>query len=148
MGIGQEFKTFVMRGNVVDLAVGIIIGAAFTSIVKSLVDDVIMPPLGLLFGNVDFKDLFWTLRDPAAAGPFLSLAEAQAAGAVTLNYGRFLNSVVAFLIVAAAVFLIVRQVNRLKSKPVKNDPVNKECPHCASTIPIKAKRCPLCTSTL
>lgn len=148
MGVVQEFKTFIVRGNVIDLAVGIIIGTAFGTIVKSLVDDIIMPPIGILLGNVDFKDLFWTLRDPTGAGPYITLAEAQAAGAVTMNYGRFFNSVVAFLIVAAAVFLLVRQVNRLKAKPAKEDPVKKECPFCVSTIPLKATRCPQCTSPL
>jgi|SRR5690554_980010 len=112
----KEFKTFAMRGNVIDMAVGIIIGAAFSSIVKSLVDDVIMPPIGLLLGNVDFSDLFLMLKEGSTAAPYATLAAAREAGAVTLNYGLFVNATVSFLIVAFAVFLLVRTINRLKAE--------------------------------
>jgi large conductance mechanosensitive channel len=141
----KEFKAFAMRGNVVDMAVGIIIGAAFGGIVKSLVDDVIMPPIGLLMGNVDFGNLFVVLKEGATAGPYASLAIAKAAGAVTLNYGIFVNSVVSFVIVAFAVFLLIRTLNRLKREETPA-PDTKDCPRCYSAIPIKATRCPHCTS--
>lgn len=146
----KEFKEFAMRGNVVDMAVGIIIGAAFGTIVKSLVDDVIMPPIGLLLGSVDFSDLFVTLKEGATAGPYLTLAAAKEAGAVTLSYGAFLNTVISFLIVAFSVFLLVKGMNSLKRKEEAPaaDPTTKECPYCFSTIPIKATKCPYCTSTL
>jgi len=147
----KEFKEFAMRGNVVDMAVGIIIGAAFGTIVKSLVDDIIMPPIGLLLGSVDFSDLFITLKDGAAvAGPYLTLADAKTAGAVTLGYGVFVNTVISFLIVAFSVFLLIKGLNKMKrqeeAKPA--DPTTKECPHCFSTIPIKATKCAHCTSNL
>lgn len=147
----KEFKEFAMRGNVVDMAVGIIIGAAFGTIVKSLVSDVIMPPIGLLLGNVDFSNLFILLKHGAeVSGPYASLADAQAAGAVTLNYGMFINTIISFLIVAFAVFMLVRSINKLKRKEEAPpaEPTTKECPHCYSTIPIKAVRCPMCTSEL
>jgi len=146
----KEFKEFAMRGNVVDMAVGIIIGAAFGSIVTSLVADVIMPPIGLLLGNVDFSNLFVTLRNGAAAGPYSSVAQAKAAGAVTLNYGLFINAIISFLIVAFAVFILIRAINKLKRPEVKpaTAPTTKECTYCYSTIPIKAVRCPACTSEL
>jgi large conductance mechanosensitive channel len=146
----KEFKEFAMRGNVVDMAVGIIIGAAFGTIVKSLVADVIMPPIGLLLGNVDFSNLFIVLKEGATAGPFASLADAQKAGAVTLNYGVFINTIISFLIVAFAVFLLVRNINKLKRKEEAPpaEPTTKECPQCLSTIPIMAKRCAFCTSEL
>jgi large conductance mechanosensitive channel len=146
----KEFKEFAMRGNVVDMAVGIIIGAAFGTIVKSLVADVIMPPIGLLLGNVDFSNLFIVLKHGTAAGPFATLADANAAGAVTLNYGMFINTVISFLIVAFAVFMLVRSMNKLKRKEVAPtpEPTTKECPFCFSTVPIKAVRCPHCTSDL
>ena len=146
----KEFKEFAMRGNVVDMAVGIIIGAAFGTIVKSLVADVIMPPIGLLLGNVDFSNLFIVLKEGATAGPFASLADAQKAGAVTLNYGLFVNTIISFLIVAFAVFLLVRSLNKLKRKEEAPpaEPTTKECPQCLSTIPIMAKRCAFCTSEL
>jgi large conductance mechanosensitive channel len=137
----KEFKEFAMRGNVLDLAVAVIIGAAFTLIVNSLVADIIMPPLGLLMGGMDFKDLFITLR----GGPYQSLAQAKVAGAPVIAYGNFINTVINFLIVAFAIFLLVKQVNRFK-KPVAS--TTKECPQCASTIPIKATRCAFCTSTV
>lgn len=142
----KEFKEFVMRGNVLDLAVGIIIGAAFGAIVKSLVDDLLMPPLGLALGNVDFTNMFAVLKEGAkAAGPYATLAEAKAAGAVTLNYGVFLNSVVAFLIVAFAIFLVVRVANRMRP-PAKTPATTKDCPYCRMPIPLAATRCPECTS--
>jgi large conductance mechanosensitive channel len=144
----KEFKEFAMRGNVVDMAVGIIIGAAFGAIVQSLVADVIMPPIGLILGNVDFSNLFVVLKQGAvAAAPYASLAEAQKAGAVTINYGKFLNSVVSFIIVAFAVFLLIRAINKVK-KQEQTKPATKECPQCCSTISVKAKRCPNCTSQL
>ena len=144
----KEFKEFAMRGNVVDMAVGIIIGAAFGTIVKSLVADVIMPPIGLLLGNVDFTNLFVVLKEGVVAGPFASLAEAQKAGAVTLNYGVFINTIISFLIVAFAVFLLVRGMNKMKreEEAPPAEPTTKECPYCLSTIPIMAKRCAFCTS--
>ena len=146
----KEFKEFAMRGNVVDMAVGIIIGAAFGGIVTSLVADVIMPPIGLLLGNVDFSNLFVTLKDGAMAGPYSSVAQAKAAGAVTLNYGLFINAIISFLIVAFAVFMLIRAINKLKHPEVKPAaaPATKECVYCYSTIPIKAVRCPACTSEL
>ena len=146
----KEFKEFAMRGNVVDMAVGIIIGAAFGTIVKSVVDDVIMPPIGLLLGNVDFSDLFITLKQGAAAGPYATLELAKKAGAVTLNYGAFLNTVISFLIVAFSVFLLVKGMNKLKRQQEAPPPAptTKECPHCLSTIPIKATKCAHCTSNL
>ncbi len=146
----KEFKEFAMRGNVVDMAVGIIIGAAFGAIVKSLVSDVIMPPIGLLLGNVDFSNLFLVLKDGSAAGPYAALAEAQKAGAVTLNYGVFMNTVISFLIVAFAVFLLIRGINQLKRAEAAPpaEPTTKKCPHCLSSIPVKATRCAHCTSQL
>ncbi len=147
----KEFKEFAMRGNVVDMAVGIIIGAAFGTIVKSLVADIIMPPIGLLLGNVDFTNLFVVLKSGAeAAGPYASLADAQAAGAVTMNYGVFINTIISFLIVAFAVFIIIRQINKLKraQEAPPAEPTTKDCPHCMSSISIKATRCPQCTSEL
>jgi large conductance mechanosensitive channel len=145
----KEFKEFAMRGNVIDLAVGIIIGGAFGTIVKSLVDDVIMPPIGLALGNVDFADLFLLLKAGAkAAPPYATLAEARAAGAVTINYGVFINAVITFLIVAFAVFLLVRAANRLRPQEAPAAPTTKVCPYCRMAIPIGATRCPECTSEL
>ena len=144
----KEFKAFAMRGNVLDLAVGIIIGGAFGTVVKSLVDDVIMPPVGLALGNVDFKDLFVVLKGGATPGPYASLADAQAAGAVTINYGAFGNAIVAFLIVAFAVFLIVRAANRISPPEAAAAPSTKDCPYCRMPIPVAATRCPQCTSEL
>ena len=146
----KEFKEFVLRGNVVDMAVGIIIGAAFGTIVKSLVSDIIMPPIGLLLGNVDFTNLFIVLKEGATAGPYATLADAQAASAVTINYGVFINTVVSFLIVAFCVFLLIRSINRLKRKEEAPaaEPTTKECPYCLSTVSIKATRCAHCTSEL
>ncbi len=146
----REFKEFAMKGNVVDMAVGIIIGAAFGTIVKSLVDDVIMPPIGLLLGNVDFSNLFFVLKSGKIAGPYSTLVDAKAAGAVTLNYGLFANTVISFLIVAFAVFLLIKQINLLKRKEVEAPaaPTTKECPFCLSVIPLRATRCPHCTAEL
>ena len=146
----KEFKEFAMRGNVVDMAVGIIIGGAFGTIVKSLVSDVMMPPLGLLMGGVDFSDLFITLKEGATAGPYVTLAAAQAAGAVTISYGLFINAVISFMIVAFAVFLLIKGINKLQreKEAPPAEPTTKDCPFCASAIPLKAKRCPHCTSDL
>ncbi len=146
----KEFKEFAMRGNMLDMAVGIIIGAAFGTIVGSLVADVLTPPLGLLMGNVDFSNLFVVLKQGSTAGPYLTLAEAQKAGAVTINYGIFLNQILNFIIVAFAVFMLVRSVNKLRrEKPAPPaEPTSKECPYCFSAIAIKATRCPHCTSDI
>jgi large conductance mechanosensitive channel len=145
----KEFKAFIMRGNVLDLAVGIIIGAAFGTIVKSLVDDIIMPPIGLALGNVDFANLFVILKEGTkAASPYATLADAQAAGAVTWNYGMFINNIVTFLIVAFAIFLVVRAANRLRPPEAAAAPNTKDCPYCRMPIPVSAVRCPHCTSEL
>jgi large conductance mechanosensitive channel len=145
----QDFKAFVMRGNVMDLAVGVIIGAAFGAVIKSLVDDVIMPPIGLATGGIDFSSLYVLLKPgPKAPPPYPSLADAKAAGAVTINYGLFINTVITFLIVALAVFLLVRAVNRLYQRPAPPTPNTKPCPYCTMTIPLAATRCPNCTSQL
>lgn len=145
-----EFKKFAMRGNVVDMAVGIIIGAAFGSIVKSLVADVIMPPIGLILGNVDFSSLFVVLKEGATAGPYLSLEAAAKAGAVVIAYGAFINTVISFLIVAWCVFLLIKGMNRLQTKKEEApaEPTTKECPYCLSQVPIKAVKCAFCTSEL
>ncbi len=141
----KEFKEFAMRGNVMDLAVGVIIGASFGKIVASLVEDVIMPPIGRLLGHVDFSGLFVNLSDKS----YETLAAAKAAGAPTLNYGLFLNTVINFLIVAFAVFIVVQQVNRWTKKPAAPAaPTTKDCPQCAMTIPVAAKRCGHCTAQL
>lgn len=140
----KEFKAFAMRGNVLDMAVGIIIGAAFGRIITSLVADVILPPIGLLFGKVDFSGLFLNLSGTS----YPTLAQAKAAGAATINYGVFLNTVLDFLIVALVIFLLVRQVNRWSKPAPVAAPTTKECPYCFSAIPIKATRCPACTSEL
>ncbi|MDJ0741305.1 MAG: large conductance mechanosensitive channel protein MscL [Gammaproteobacteria bacterium] len=144
----EEFKKFAMRGNVVDMAVGIIIGGAFGTIVKSLVSDVIMPPVGLLMGGVDFSDLFLVLKDGATAAPYATLEAAKEAGAVTLNLGLFINNVISFLIVAFAVFLLIKGMNTLQRQEEEPpaEPTDKDCPHCFTKIPIKATRCPHCTS--
>ncbi len=140
----KEFKEFVMRGSVVDLAVGVIIGGAFGKIVSSLVTDVIMPPIGLLLHGVDFSNLFVSLNGQAYA----TLTAAQAAGAPTLNYGNFINNVIDFLIVAAVIFLMIRAINRLQRPAPAAAPTTKECPYCLTTIALKATRCPDCTSQL
>lgn len=146
----KEFKEFALKGNVLDMAVGIIIGAAFGTIISSLVNDVIMPPIGLLLGGVDFANLFALLKAGDPAGPYAALADAQAAGAVTINYGIFINAIISFLIVAFVIFLLIRSVNRLKKEEEAPpaEPTTKECPHCLSTIPIKASRCAHCISDL
>ncbi len=142
----KEFKEFAMRGNVLDLAIGIIIGAAFGKIITSFVNDVLMPPIGLLLGGVNFANFFLTLSGPTVK----TLEEAQAAGAVTLNYGVFINTIIDFLIVTFAIFLLIRQVNRLQRQPAPEPaaPTTKECPYCFTSISIKAVRCPNCTSQL
>ncbi len=140
----RDFKEFAMRGNVVDMAVGIIIGAAFGKIITSLVNDVIMPPIGLLLGGVDFSNLYLNL----SGGAYASLADAKAAGAATINCGLFLNTVLDFIIVAFAIFLLVRVINRMRRQPAPAAPDTKDCPFCLSKIPIKATRCPFCTSEL
>jgi large conductance mechanosensitive channel len=146
----KEFKEFIMRGNVMDMAVGIIIGAAFGGIVKSLVDDVIMPPIGLLLGKVDFANLFAVLKQGAVPGPYASVAAAKAGGAVTLNFGLFINTIINFLIVGFAIFMVVKGINKLRRpQPAPAAaPTTKDCPHCFTAIPIKATRCPNCTSEL
>jgi large conductance mechanosensitive channel len=145
----KEFKEFIMRGNVVDLAVGVIIGGAFGTIVTSLVNDVIMPPIGLLLGSVDFRDLFLVLKEGAAAGPYVSVAAAKEAGAVTLNYGAFINTVISFLIVGFSIFMMIKAVNRMRAPaPAPAPPPTKDCPFCLSAIAPKATRCPHCTSDL
>jgi len=145
----QEFKAFVMRGNVMDLAVGVIIGAAFGAVIKSLVDDVIMPPIGLATGGVDFSNKFVLLKDGIKAPPpYASLAAARDAGAVTLNYGTFINTLITFLIVALAIFLLIRAINKLYRKPAEPTPDTRPCPYCTLTIAKAATRCPHCTSEL
>ena len=146
--MGKEFKEFIMRGNVVDMAVGIIIGAAFVTIVKSLVDDVIMPPIGLLLGNIDFTNLFALLKDGKVPGPYETLALAKAAGAVTINYGAFINTIISFLVVAFCVFILVKNVNRLRKEPLPAEPDTRECPYCLSAIPVKATKCAHCTAEI
>ena len=150
----QDFKTFIMRGNVVDMAVGIIIGAAFGGIVSSLVEDVIMPPVGLALGKLDFSNLALVLKQGTTPGPYASVAAAQTAGAVTMNYGLFINTIINFLILAAVIFFfVVRPIARMQApkkaaEPAPTAPTTKDCPYCFSSIPIKATRCPHCTSEL
>jgi large conductance mechanosensitive channel len=153
----KEFRKFIARGNVVDMAVGIAVGAAFGAIAKSLVDDVIMPPVGLLLGGHDFSNFFALLRDGTPPPPYATLAQAQAAHAVTLNYGLFINAILTFFIIAFAFFLIVRMINRLqqieadvtKAEPAAPaPPTDRECPYCLMRVPLKATRCGYCTSTL
>lgn len=155
MSLVTEFKKFALRGNIIDLTVGFTVGAAFTTIVKSFVSDILMPPVGLLLGQSDFADKFAVLKEGTqAAAPYATLAQAQAAGAVTLNYGVFINNLIAFLLVALAVFFLVRLVNRLDAAlqadvdaaPAPQDPPTKKCPYCLSTIDYQASRCPACTS--
>jgi large conductance mechanosensitive channel len=149
----KDFKAFIMRGNVVDMAVGIIIGIAFGLIINSIVKDVIMPPIGLALGNVDFQNLFAVLKEGATAGPYATLDAAQKAGAVTINYGVFINTIINFLIIAAVLFfLVVRPIARSNAKKAAAvapaAATTKECPFCFSNIPVKATRCPNCTSDL
>ena len=150
-GFFNEFKKFISRGNVMDMAVGIIIGAAFTKIVNSLVADIIMPPIGILMGNIDFTNWFIVLRDGAqTAAPYASLEAAKAAGAVTLNIGFFINSIISFLIVAFAIFSLLKVINKMKEEPAPAPaaPTTKTCPHCFSEINIKATKCPNCTADI
>ncbi len=140
----KEFREFAMRGNVIDLAVGLVIGAAFGKIVTSFVNDILMPPLGLALGRVDFANLFIDL----SRGSYRSLAEAKAAGAATINYGAFINTVVDFIIIAFAIFLLVRGINRLRRAPAPPPPTTRSCPYCFTSIPLQATRCPACTSEL
>lgn len=145
-----EFKKFVMRGNVIDMAVGIIIGGAFTKIVNSMVADIMMPPLGLLLGKVDFSNWFVVIKQGTTAGPYATMAEAQAAGATTLNLGLFLNAIISFIIVAFCIFLLIKAINKLNS-PKEQAPIpvtTKKCPYCCSDIPVEATRCPHCTSEI
>lgn len=146
----KEFREFALKGNAVDLAVGIIIGTSFGTIVRSLVDDIIMPPIGLLLGSVDFSNLYILLQEGGRTGPYASLAEARAAGAVTVNVGVFMNGVISFIIVAFCVFLLVKLMNRLRQKPVPTRAVSttKSCPFCFTSMDIRATRCPHCTSQL
>jgi large conductance mechanosensitive channel len=146
----KEFREFALRGNVIDMAVGVIVGGAFGTIVKSMVDDVIMPPIGLLVGGIDFSNFFAILKQGGTPGPYASLADAKKAGAVTMNYGVFVNDIISFLIVAFAVFMLIRSINALHRKEGNTPagPTTKVCPFCATTIPVKATRCPQCTSQL
>jgi large conductance mechanosensitive channel len=140
----KEFKAFVMRGNVVDLAVAFIMGGAFVAIISSLVKDIIMPLVGVVLGGVDFGNLFITLK----GGPYASLADAQKAGAATINYGVFINTIITFLIVAFAMFMLIKAMNATQKPAPVAAPTTKECPYCLSTVPLKATRCPSCTSEL
>ena len=148
----KEFKEFAMRGNVIDMAVGIVIGAAFGTIVKSFVADVIMPPIGLLLGNVDFANLFWTIKEGAAAiGPYATVDAASKAGAVTINYGVFINTLISFLIISFSIFIVIRSINRMKKKQEEippEAPTTKNCPYCFEKVSLSATRCPYCTSQL
>jgi large conductance mechanosensitive channel len=148
----KDFKAFILRGNVVDLAVGIVIGVAFGAIISSLVNDIIMPPIGLALGKIDFSNLLIIIKEGATPGPYASLAAAKEAGAVTINYGLFINTIISFLIIAAVVFfLVIRPIARLhapKKAAEPAAPTTKDCPYCATAIPIKATRCPNCTSEL
>ena len=146
----KEFKEFAIKGNVIDMAVGIIIGVAFGTIVNSLVQDVIMPPIGLLLGNIDFTNFFAVLKEGKVAEPYASVAAAKAAGAVTINYGVFINTIISFITIAFAVFLLVRNINKMRRQEEAPPPVptTKDCAYCFSKIPVKAIRCPNCTSEL
>ena len=148
----KDFKAFIMRGNVVDMAVGIVIGVAFGAIVSSAVKDVLMPPIGLVLGNIDFSNLMLVLKAGSVAGPYPSLAAAQAAGAVTVNYGQFINTIINFIIIASVVFFfIMRPIGRIRAREMAASPAvatTKECPFCFTGIPVKATRCPNCTSQL
>ncbi|MBN1588166.1 MAG: large-conductance mechanosensitive channel protein MscL [Pirellulales bacterium] len=144
MGMLKEFRDFAMKGNVVDMAVGIIIGGAFGKIVSSLVTDIVMPPIGLLLGGVDFSKLAWTIRPAKAAVE----GGAKAVEAVTINYGLFINTVLDFVIIAGAIFIVIKQMNRLRREEPAAEPTTKPCPRCFTEIPIKATRCPACTSDL
>jgi large conductance mechanosensitive channel len=152
----EDFRKFALQGNVVDMAVGIIIGGAFSTIVRSLVNDIVMPPIGVLLGNVDFQDLFWVLRSGTQTpGPYATISAAQEAGAITLNYGLFINNIISFFIMAFTVFMAIRMMNQARESIRRRDadqeeeaPITKECEYCFSVIPIQATRCPQCTSSL
>ena len=147
----KEFREFALRGNVIDMAIGIIVGSAFGSIITSLVTDIIMPPIGLILGGVDFSDLFVVIKEGATPRPYPSLVAAQDVGAVTMNIGLFMNTLISFLIIAFSIFLLIRGINKLqKSEPeaIPTEPSIKKCPYCVSEIPIEASRCPHCTSNL
>jgi large conductance mechanosensitive channel len=145
----KEFKEFAIKGNVIDMAVGIIIGAAFGTIVNSLVQDVIMPPIGLLLGNVDFSNIFAVLKEGKVAGPYASVAAAKSAGAVSINFGVFVSTITSFILIAFAVFLLVRTINKMRREEAPPaTPITKDCTYCFSKIPVKATRCPNCTSEL
>jgi large conductance mechanosensitive channel len=146
----REFREFAVKGNVVDMAVGIIIGAAFGTIVNSLVADIIMPPVGMILGKTDFSNLFVVLKEGAAMGPYASVAEAKKVGAITLNYGVFINTIISFLIVSFSVFVLVKNINKLRKEqePPAAEVTTRECPYCLSAISLKATRCPHCTSDL
>lgn len=158
MDVIKEFKKFLLRGNLIDLAVGFTVGASFSTLAKSLVDDVIMPPIAALMGNQDFNDLFVILKRGSEAPPYNTLADAQSAGAITLNYGRFLSNLLALVLVGLAMFVVIKMVNEVdeklaglvgkKRKDKDEEPTNKKCPFCYSTIAYKATRCPQCTSKL
>ena len=144
----EEFKAFLLRGNVIDLAIGMVVGTAFSNMVKSLVDNIIMPPIGLLIGGVDFSNLFITLRQGSKApGPYETLGAAQAAGAVTLNIGLFVNTLISLVIIGFAIFMLVKAINKLHKAPTPKA-TTKQCPECCTQIPFAAKRCPNCTSEL
>jgi large conductance mechanosensitive channel len=140
----KEFKKFIRQGNVIDMAVGFVIGAAFGKVASSFINDIVMPPIGLLLGKVDFANLYVNLSGQT----FESLAKAKEAGAPVIAYGIFINAVIEFLIVALAIFFVIRQINKLKSRPAPASPTTKECPFCLSTVPLKATRCPNCTSEI
>ena len=144
----KEFKEFILKGNAMDMAVGIIIGAAFGTVVKSLVADVIMPPIGLLLGGVDFSNLFVVVKEGAAAAPYASLEAAKEAGAVTINYGMFMNTIISLLIIGFSVFVLVKSLNKIQKEEEEAPATTKTCPFCISDVPIEATRCPNCTSEL
>jgi len=144
----KEFRDFAVKGNVIDMAVGIIIGAAFNNIVNSLVRDIIMPPIGIILGNIDFTNMFVVLQDGKVLPPYHTLAAAQSAGAITLNIGAFINYLISFIIVAFSVFVMIKAINKFKDKPQPAPLNTKECPYCARTIPLKAVKCPECTADL
>ncbi len=150
MGIGKEFREFILRGSVIDMSVGIIVGASFTKLVDSLVKDILMPPIGLILGKVDFTNLFVTIQDGMPAGPYPTLEMAQKAGAVTINAGLFINVIISLVIVGAAVFMLVKGLNRLRRSPDEAgaEPTTRPCPFCRTDIPVQATRCPNCTSQL
>lgn len=148
MSLGKEFREFILRGSVIDMSVGVIVGAAFTKLVDSLVKDIIMPPIGLALGSTDFTNLFLTLRDGVTPGPYPTLEMAQKAGALTLNLGLFINVIISLLLVGGAVFMLVKALNKLRRAPAPADPTTKPCPFCRTDIPLPATRCPNCTSNL